>query len=133
MKQRSTETPEAALKFAPAELAPQSFASPQAFASMEKLGGDMDPTDQSGRAVVALLQQAAAVSNENCDRAMSMAHKLSVQLRTAEDQIAQLRAELEHFQGRATRAEEWLQVIRKEIEERLLVPRLPAQPNQLLQ
>src|ERR1700745_1292544 len=109
MKQRSTETPEAVLKFAPAELAPQSFA------SMEKLG-DMDPTDQSGRAVVALLQQAAAVSNENCDRAMSMAHKLSVQLRTAEDQIAQLRAELEHFQGRATRAEEWLQVIRKEIE-----------------
>ena len=127
MKQRSTETPEAVLKFAPPELAPQSFA------SMEKLGGDMDPTDQSGRAVVALLQQAAAVSNENCDRAMSMAHKLSVQLRSAEDQIAQLRAELEHFQGRATRAEEWLQVIRKEIEERLLVPRLPAQPNQLLQ
>jgi hypothetical protein len=126
MKQRSTETPEAVLKFAPAELAPQSFA------SMEKLG-DMDPTDQSGRAVVALLQQAAAVSNENCDRAMSMAHKLSVQLRTAEDQIAQLRAELEHFQGRATRAEEWLQVIRKEIEERLLVQRLPTQANQLLQ
>ena|SRR6516225_6713173 len=133
MKQRSTETPESVLKFAPAELAPHPFASPQAFASMDMLGGDMDPTDQSGRAVVALLQQAAAVSNENCDRAMSMAHKLSVQLRTAEDQIAQLRAELEHFQGRATRAEEWLQVIRKEIEERLLVPRLPAQPNQLLQ
>jgi chromosome segregation ATPase len=126
MKQRSTETPETVLKLAPAELAPQ------AFASKEKLGSEMDPTDQSGRAVVALLQQAAAVSNENCDRAMSMAHKLSVQLRTAEDQIAQLRAELEHFQARATRAEEWLQVIRKEIEERLLVPRLPAQANQPL-
>ena len=127
MKPRSTETPETVVKFASPELAPQ------AFASKEPSGGDLDPTDQSGRAVVALLQQAAALSHENCDRAMSMAHKLSVQLRTAEDQIAQLRAELEHFQGRATRAEEWLQVIRKEIEERLLVPRLPAQPNQLLQ
>jgi hypothetical protein len=123
MKQRSTETPETVLKFASPELAPQ------AFAAKDKLGGDLDPTDQSGRAVVALLQQAAALSNENCDRAMSMAHKLSVQLRTAEDQIAQLRAELEHFQDRAARAEEWLQLIRKEIEERLLVQRLPAQAS----
>ena len=127
MKPRSTETPETVVKFAAPDLPPQSFT------SKEQRGGDLDPTDQSGRAVIALLQQAAALSHENCDRAMSMAHKLSVQLRTAEDQIAQLRAELEHFQGRATRAEEWLQVIRKEIEERLLVPRLPAQPNQLLQ
>jgi hypothetical protein len=126
MKQRSTETPEAILKFAPKEF-------PAKETAREKPGDTNDPTDQSGRAVIALLQQAASLSHENCDRAMSMAHKLSVQLRTAEDQIAQLRAELEHFQGRAMRAEEWLQVIRKEIEERLLTPRLPAQANQLLQ
>ena len=116
MKQRVTETPEAVLKFAP----------------KDRPSDDNDPTDQSGRAVVALLQQAASQSNDTCERAMSLAHKLSVQLRAAEDQINQLRGQLEFFQNRATRAEEWLQVIRKEIEETMLVTRVPARPDQTL-
>jgi len=89
MKQRVTDTPEAVLKFAP----------------KDRPSDDNDPTDQSGRAVVALLQQAASQSNDTCERAMSLAHKLSVQLRAAEDQINQLRGQLEFFQNRATRAE----------------------------
>ena len=116
MKQRATDAPEAALKFAP----------------KDRPSDDNDPTDQSGRAVVALLQQAASQSNDTCERAMSLAHKLSVQLRAAEDQINQLRGQLAFFQDRATRAEEWLQVIRKEIEETMLVPRVPARPDQTL-
>jgi hypothetical protein len=115
MRQRSTDAPEAVLKFAPKD-------KPR----------DEDPTDESGRAVVALLQQAANQTNDTCDRAMALAHKLSVQLRSAEDQIHQLRGQLEHYQNRASRAEEWLLVIRKEIEERLLVSRVPARPDQTL-
>jgi len=88
MKQRVTDTPEAVLKFAP----------------KDRPSDDNDPTDQSGRAVVALLQQAASQSNDTCERAMSLAHKLSVQLRAAEDQINQLRGQLEFFQNRATAA-----------------------------
>src|SRR3979411_2389155 len=114
MKQRVTDPPEAVLKFAP----------------KERPSDDNDPTDQSGRAVVALLQQAASQSNDTCERAMSLAHKLSVQLRAAEDQINQLRGQLEFFQNRATRAEEWLQVSRKEIRATILGTRVAARRAQ---
>ena|SRR5262249_27953797 len=65
-----------------------------------------DPIDQAGHAVVAMLHQAAHLSEENLQRAMSMAHKVSVQLRAAEDRIAQLQGEVEHLQKRANRAEQ---------------------------
>jgi len=106
MNQRSTNTPEQVLKFAP----------------KEKPRDDRDATDQAGHALVAMLQQAANLSNDNCDRAMTLAHKLSMQLRAAEDRINQLQAEVEHFQSRAVRAEGWLQVVQKEIEEKLIAP-----------
>src|SRR5262249_20449320 len=38
-------------------------------------------TDDSGRTIVALLQKAADMANEDCKRAMDLAHKLSFQLR----------------------------------------------------
>jgi hypothetical protein len=60
--------------------------------------------DQSGDAIVAKLQAAAG------------------RLRTAEDRISQLETEIEQVQDRADRAETWLQVIRKEIEEKLIAP-----------
>src|SRR5262249_23522083 len=50
---------------------------------------------------------------ENCDRAMKLAHKLSMQLRAAEERISQLEAEVELFRDRAARAEGWLQTIQK--------------------
>jgi hypothetical protein len=115
MEKRATGTPEPALKFAPKD-------SPR----------EDDPTDESGRAVVAMLQQAANLSNENCDRAMSLAHKLSIQLRAAEDRINQLQAEVEHFQDRAAHAENWLRVIEKEIEKKLIAPRSGAGPDRAL-
>ena len=79
--------------------------------------------EEAGEAIIAKLQKAADLSNENCDRAMKLAHKLSMQLRAAEDRINQLEAELELLRARAVRAERWLQAIQKEIEEKLIAPR----------
>jgi uncharacterized protein YlxW (UPF0749 family) len=67
-----------------------------------------------------MLHQAAHLSEENLQRAMSMAHKVSVQLRAAEDRIAQLQGEVEHLQNRANRAEQWLETIKREIEDNLI-------------
>jgi predicted nucleic acid-binding Zn-ribbon protein len=54
---------------------------------------------------------------------MKLAHKLSMQLRAAEDLINQLEAEAELLRDRAVRAERWLQTIQREIEEKLIAPR----------
>ena len=79
--------------------------------------------EESGQAIIAKIQRAADLANENCDRAMKLAHKLSMQLRAAEDRINQLEAEVELFRDRAVCAERWLQTIQKEIEEKLIAPR----------
>ena len=49
---------------------------------------DSDPVP-ADPALVAKLQQAAKLANENCDRAMALAHKLSTQLREAQSRINQ--------------------------------------------
>jgi hypothetical protein len=46
-----------------------------------------------------------------------------MQLRAAEDRVNQLEAEVELLRDRAVRAERWLQIIQKEIEEKLIAPR----------
>jgi predicted nucleic acid-binding Zn-ribbon protein len=79
--------------------------------------------EEAGEAIIANIKKAADLSNENCDRAMKLAHKLSMQLRAAEDRVNQLEAELELLRDRAVRAERWLQTIQKEIEEKLIAPR----------
>src|SRR5262249_24261949 len=77
--------------------------------------------DEAGQAVIAQIRRAAELANENCDRAMALAHKLAMQLRAAEDQ----------FQDRATRAEGWLQTIHSEIEQKLIAPRVENTPASL--
>jgi hypothetical protein len=114
VNQRLTDTPEQV-----GELAPE-----------EKRREDSDPTDRCGRGVIAMIHKAANLRNDSCDRAMTLAREISVQLRAAEDRINQLQAEIEHFRYRAARAEGWLQVIQKEIEERLIVPRAATRPEQ---
>jgi hypothetical protein len=84
--------------------------------------GEGEPVDQSGQALVALIREAANTSKENIDRALTMAHRLSLELRSAEDRIRQLEAEVERLEGRATRAEQWLGAIKKEIEDKLIAP-----------
>ena len=107
MSENGTETPEPVVKFEP-KARPRSYDT---------------PLDEAGQAIIAKIQRAADLANENCDRAMKLAHKLSMQLRAAEDRINQLEGEVELFRDRAVRAERWLQTIQKEIEEKLIAPR----------
>jgi chromosome segregation ATPase len=116
MNENGSDTPEQVLKFVPKEW-PRSYAI---------------PAEETGQAIVAKIQKAAELANENCDRAMKLAHKLSMQLRAAEEQINQLKAEIERFRDRAARAEGWLQTVQKEIEEKLIAPRSASGTEQRL-
>jgi hypothetical protein len=69
-----------------------------------------------------MLREAANISNENVDRAMSMAHKLAIQLRAAEERITQLQGEVQLLAGRTAHAERWLETIKQEIEKKLIAP-----------
>ena len=91
-----------------------------------------NPADEAGQAVIAQIQKAAQLANENCDRAMALAHKLAMQLRGAEDKITQLEAEVAVFRDRASRAEGWLQTIHSEIEQKLIAPRSAFRTEQVL-
>ena len=102
------DTPEQVLKFVPKER-------PRSYGIL---------AEEAGQAIIAKIQEAADRSNENCDRAMKLAHKLSMQLRAAEERINQLEVEIAFFRDRAARAEGWLQTIQEEIEEKLIAPRL---------
>jgi hypothetical protein len=65
MNQRAPDTPEQLLKFAPKEKAPDKVAQ----------------LDDAGQAIVAQIRTAADLAN----RAMSLAHKLSMELRATEE------------------------------------------------
>jgi hypothetical protein len=69
------------------------------------------------RADIALLGRAADTAKEDCVRAMDLAHKLTFQLRAAEERVRELEGEAVHFRDRALRAEEWLQHIHNEVEQ----------------
>jgi len=110
MSENSAETLEQVVKFAPKGRARSTHT----------------PVEDAGEAIVATIQRAADLANENCDRAVRLAHKLSMELRGAQDRINQLEAEVELFRDRVARAEGWLQTIHKEIEEKLINPRLTS-------
>jgi hypothetical protein len=114
MSEHGADTPEQVLRFVPTER-------PRTYGPV---------VEEAGEAIIAKIQKAAELSNENCDRAMKLAHKLSMQLRAAEERISQLEAEVELFRDRAARAEGWLQTIQKEIEEKLIAPRLASSAKQ---
>lgn len=87
--------------------------------------------DDSGRSIVAMLQKAAEMAKEDCARAMDLAHKLSFQLRAAEERARDLEAEATHFRDRAARAEAWLLRIHNEVESTFFQKRErdPRQPQ----
>jgi hypothetical protein len=116
MSEHGADTPEQVLKFVPTER-------PRTYGPV---------VEEAGEAIIAKIQKAAELSNENCDRAMKLAHKLSMQLRAAEERISQLEAEVELFRDRAARAEGWLQTIQKEIKEKLIAPRSANATEQTL-
>src|SRR6266478_3851147 len=114
MSEHGADTPEQVLKFVP----------------KERPRSDGALVEEAGEAIIAKIQKAADLSNENCDRAMKLAHKLSMQLRAAEERINQLEAEVELFRDRAACAERWLQTIQKEIEQKLIAPRSASGESQ---
>src|SRR5216683_6459056 len=73
--------------------------------------------DDSGRSIIALLQKAAEMAKEDCARAMDLAHKLSFQLRAAEERMRDAETEAAHYRDRAARAEQWLMRIHNEVEQ----------------
>jgi hypothetical protein len=73
--------------------------------------------DESGRGIIALLGRAADTAKQDCARAMDLAHKLTFQLRAAEERLRELEAAATHFRDRAARAEDWLQHIHREVEQ----------------
>jgi hypothetical protein len=74
------------------------------------------PADDVGNGIIALLHKAAEAAKEDCARAMNLAHKLSSQLRAAEERSRELEAEANHFRERAATAEKWLVLIHDEVE-----------------
>lgn len=91
---------------------------PLAPGSRDQRQNEADPLDRSGFAIVSMLQDAVTIAKQDCERAMDVAHKLSLKLRESEDRIAQLEADCRHYQERAQRAEQWMQRIQSEIEDR---------------
>jgi hypothetical protein len=84
--------------------------------------------DDSGRTIVAMLQKAADMANEDCKRAMDLAHKLSFQLRASEERLREAEAEAAHFRDRAARAEAWLVRIHNEVEQ-MFFPKKERDPH----
>lgn len=99
------------------------------FAPAQRPRDGSEPIDQAGHALVAMLKEAANISKENLDRAMTVAHKLSMELRAAQDRISQLEGEIKGLESRATRAEQWLELIKKEIEDKLITPMAANRPE----
>ena len=76
-----------------------------------------DSLDRAGQDVLAKLRQAAATSEQTVQHALGVAHQASMQLRTAEDRVSKLEAQMQGYKDRAERAEEWLRHISQEIEQ----------------
>jgi hypothetical protein len=77
-----------------------------------------DPVETAGQTILGLLNQAADAANANTKHALDVAHKLSRELRAAEERITELEADLRHYRERAERAEKWLNFISSEIQQR---------------
>jgi hypothetical protein len=107
------------------------FIGEEASAMHGQIGGDAratggsapnraDQLDTAGQTILQLLHRAAGVAEENSRHALDVAQKLSHQLHSAKDRIADLEAELTARQERADRAEQWLHRVYTEIEDRFL-------------
>jgi hypothetical protein len=78
--------------------------------------------DDAGHGIIALLQKAADVAKQDCERAMDLAHKLSSQLQAAEERAREFEAQAMHFRDRAARAEDWLAHIHSQVEKTFFRP-----------
>jgi hypothetical protein len=80
--------------------------------------GAGDELERAGHAILDVLHQAVATTEAKYQQAVETTHKLSAQLRSAEDRVKELEAQVRHHAGRAERAEDWLYQISVEIEQK---------------
>jgi TolA-binding protein len=92
------------------------------FAPKNAASDNADQLDNAGQTILKLLHKAADVAEANSKHALDMAQKLSHQLRSAEDRIAELEAEVQLYQEKCERAERWLHKVYTEIEDRVPAP-----------
>jgi cell fate (sporulation/competence/biofilm development) regulator YmcA (YheA/YmcA/DUF963 family) len=81
---------------------------------------DAGQLDSAGQAILKLLHKAAGIAEANSRKALETAQRLSSQLHTAQERIAELEREVQHYREKSERAEEWLSKISAEIEDRLI-------------
>jgi hypothetical protein len=111
----------------PYELEPKSIP----FGLTSKGNSSEDGLERSGQAIVTFIEQAAKAAKSRSDHARDVAQKLSDELGLAEKRVRELEADVNHYRDRATRAEDWLLRVSKEIEKQFFSdggarPRDPA-------
>jgi chromosome segregation ATPase len=103
-------------------------------AAISDASAEGEIVDRAGNAILGLVGRAADVAAADLKEARDVAEQLAEQLRAANErlhaahdqlraahgQINDLKADVRHFQDRADRAENWLQQISSEIEQKLL-------------
>jgi ABC-type transporter Mla subunit MlaD len=77
-----------------------------------------DPLDRAGQTILSALDRAAGAAEAKYRQAVETTHKVSAQLRAAEDQIRELEGKARYQENRADRAEKWLYQISAEIEQK---------------
>jgi ABC-type transporter Mla subunit MlaD len=76
--------------------------------------------DSVGQAILSFLHTASNEAETNIQQALDTAQKLSIQLQAAQDRIADLEEVVRLYREKADRAENWLNRISIEIEDRLI-------------
>jgi hypothetical protein len=112
MRVQKSETPASVVAFTPKKAPPA--------ATIVGDGAGQHATtaaDNAGQHIVALVQKASELANADCQRAMDLAHRLSSDLRAAEERAHEFEAEANYFRDRAARAEEWLVRIEGELQQ----------------
>jgi hypothetical protein len=100
---------------------------PFAPGSKDHARADSDQVDESGKAIVALLKEAADTARATCVQAVDAAQKAAIQLRAAEARIKELELEVRYHSDRAAHAEKWLAHVHREIEDKFFRPNPAAQ------
>jgi hypothetical protein len=82
--------------------------------------GNTDKLDAAGHSILQLIGKAAGITEEYTQDVVKAAEKVARELHAARDRIAELEEELLVHRDRADRAEQWLDKIYKEIDEKFV-------------
>jgi hypothetical protein len=82
--------------------------------------GNTDQLDAAGHSILRLIGKAVGITEEYTQDVVKAAEKVARELHAARDRIAELEDELLAHRDRADRAEQWLDKIYKEIDEKFV-------------